>query len=585
MLEIKSLRAGYVPGVAAVRDVDLRVAAGEALALVGESGSGKSTIAKVLLGLLPGGSWASGSVRLDDDELVGRGERDWQNLRGRQIGIVPQGAMGGLNPVRRIEAQLVEAVRLHTHASSTAARTRARELIKLVQLDPSVLGAHPHQLSGGMRQRIAIALALAGEPRLLVADEPTTGLDLITQERLLALLAELRTTQHLGMLVISHDLPGLLSVADRVAVMYGGRIVEQRPAEALRENCHHPYTHGLLAATASVEPDTTWAAIPGAAPPPGAEVQGCQFAARCPIAIPECEDAEPALNQHRDGEVACLRVGHAPVPEFPAVPRGHVTDALAAPVVQARGISITFRSRRREVQALCSVDLALRPGEILGVVGESGSGKSTLGRVLLGLLAPSKGTVIVGGVELTGLRGRRLRSAQRRIGFVHQDPYGSLHPAMPVFSLVDEPLKLGGVERTRRSNLVADALTAAGLPTDPDFLRRLPAALSGGQRQRVAIARALVADPIVLVADEATSMLDVSTRAGIASTLRRLAHDRGLAVLFVTHDLGEAMQSCDRVAVLREGVLVESGTPRSLAEQPEHVYTAALIDAGRQRAN
>lgn len=584
MLEIESLHAGYVPGIAAVRDVDLRVSAGEAVALVGESGSGKSTIAKVLLGLLPSGGWADGSARVDGEELVGRVERDWRSLRGRRIGIVPQGAMGGLNPVHRIEAQLVEAVRLHTRTSSTAARARARELVKLVQLDPSVLGTHPHQLSGGMRQRVAIALALAGEPRLLVADEPTTGLDLITQERILELLAELRTTQHLGMLVISHDLPGLLAVADRVAVMYGGRIVEQRPAQALRQQCRHPYTKGLLAATASVEPDTIWATIPGAAPPPESTVLGCQFAARCPVALPECEDAEPVLVDHDDGEVACLRVDDALEPEFPAVPRSRVPDELAPPVVQARSISVTFRSRQRAVQALCNVDLELRPGEILGLVGESGSGKSTLGRVLLGLLAPSSGQVIVGDVELTGLRGRRLRSAQRRIGFVHQDPYGSLHPAMPVSALVGEPLNLAGVERSQRASPVTAALVAAGLPTDPEFLGRLPTALSGGQRQRVAIARALVADPIVLIADEATSMLDVSTRAGIASTLRRLAHDRGLAVLFVTHDLGEAMQSSDRVAVLREGILVESGIPRRLAERPLHAYTATLVDVGRQRA-
>lgn len=584
MLAIESLRAGYVPGVAAVRHVDLQVARGEALALVGESGSGKSTIAKVLLGLLPEAGWASGSARVDGDELVGRAERDWQGLRGARIGIVPQGAMGGLNPVHRIEAQLVEAIRLHTRVSATAARARARELIKLVHLEPAVLSTHPHQLSGGMRQRVAIALALAGEPPLLVADEPTTGLDLITQEQVLALLAELRTTQDLGMLVISHDLPGLLAVADRVAVMYGGRIVEQRPAQALRQRCRHPYTRGLLAATASIEPDTTWAAIPGAAPPPGEEVAGCQFAARCPVAIAECEQAEPPLSPHDGGEVACLRAAAALEPEFPAVPRGRLGDVPALPAVRVRGVTVDFRSRKRTVRALHEVDLDVHQGEIVGLVGESGSGKSTLGRVVLGLLAPSRGQVSLGDVELTRLRGKRLRATQRRIGFVHQDPYGSLHPAMPVRALVGEPLKIAGVEQARRQAPVLDALVAAGLPADAEFLGRLPAALSGGQRQRVAIARALVADPVVLVADEATSMLDVSTRAGIAGTLRRLAHQRGLAVLFVTHDLGEAMQSCDRVAVLREGELVESGLPRLLAEQPAHEYTAALVDAGRQRS-
>jgi peptide/nickel transport system ATP-binding protein len=581
MLEIEGLRTGYAPAVPVVRDVDLRVGAGETVALVGESGSGKSTVAKVLLGLLPDRAWATGSARFDGTELVGRAERDWKGLRGKGIGIVPQGAMGGLNPVHRIEAQLVEAVRLHTGASSAAAKARARELVKLVHLDSYVLGAYPHQLSGGMRQRVAIGLALAGEPALLVADEPTTGLDLITQERVLALLAELRASQDLAMLVISHDLPGLLAVADRVAVMYAGRIVEHRTAAALRDHCRHPYTEGLLAATASVEPDAVWAAIPGTAPAPDADLPGCRFAPRCPLAVADCETAEPELvADPAGGEVACIRTGDPERAAFPAVPRARATSA-AEPVVRVEKVDLTFRLRRRSVPALCGVSLEIARGEILGLVGESGSGKSTLGRVLLGLLTPTAGRVLIGDTELTALRGKALRAAQRRIGFVHQDPYGSLHPAMTVRALVGEPLSLAGAPR---ADQVREALASAGLPTDDEFLGRLPAALSGGQRQRVAIARALVADPVLLIADEATSMLDVSTRAGIATTLRRLADDRELAVLFITHDLGEAMQSCDRVAVLREGVLLETAPPRQLAERPEHDYTAELVHIGRERA-
>ncbi|MFI7679481.1 oligopeptide/dipeptide ABC transporter ATP-binding protein [Actinophytocola sp. NPDC049390] len=584
MLEIEGLRTGYTPAVPVVRELDLRVGPGETVALVGESGSGKSTVAKVLLGLLPDRAWATGSARFDGTELVGRAERDWKGLRGKGIGIVPQGAMGGLNPVHRIETQLVEAVRLHTGASSAAAKARARELVKLVHLDSYVLGAYPHQLSGGMRQRVAIGLALAGEPALLVADEPTTGLDLITQERVLALLAELRASQDLAMLVISHDLPGLLAVADRVAVMYAGRIVEHRTAAALRDHCRHPYTEGLLAATASVEPDAVWAAIPGTAPAPDADLPGCRFAPRCPLAVADCETAEPDLvADPAGGEVACIRTGGAERPGFPAVPRARATDA-AEPVVRVEKVDLTFRLRRRSVPALCGVSLEIARGEILGLVGESGSGKSTLGRVLLGLLTPTAGRVLVGDTELTALRGKALRAAQRRIGFVHQDPYGSLHPAMTVRALVGEPLSLTGVPQADRIDKVREALASAGLPTGDEFLDRLPAALSGGQRQRVAIARALVADPVLLIADEATSMLDVSTRAGIATTLRRLADDHELAVLFVTHDLGEAMQSCDRVAVLREGVLLETAPPRQLAERPEHDYTAELVHIGRERA-
>ena len=581
MLEIRSLRVGYAPDVPVVRDVDLRVCSGETVALVGESGCGKSTLAKVLLGLLPAAAWATGSASFAGTELVDRAERDWKGLRGNGIGVVPQGALGGLNPVRRIEAQLVEAVRVHTSVSRAAARTRARELLALVQLDAPVLTAYPHQLSGGMRQRVAIGLALAGEPTLLVADEPTTGLDLITQERVLTLLGELCAGQDLAMLVISHDLPGLRTVADRVAVMYAGRIVEQRPSAGLRETSRHPYTLGLLAAAASVEPDADWSAIPGVAPAPDAAPPGCRFAPRCPLAVPDCSTTEPPLERDGDGAVACVRTGDASRPEFPSVPRGDAARS-AAPVVRIDGVDVSFRQHRRPVPALRGVSLEIGSGEILGLVGESGSGKTTLSRVLLGLLTPSAGQVRVGGAELTSLRGKALRAAQRRIGFVHQDPYGALHPAMTVLALVGEPLALAGIPREDR---IAAALRSAGLPTDAAFLDRLPATLSGGQRQRVAIARALVADPVLLVADEATSMLDVSTRAGIATTLRRLATDRGLAVLFVTHDLGEAMQACDRVAVLRAGALLETATPRHLAKGPAHAYTAQLIHIGRQRTS
>ena len=575
---------GYQPGLAAVRGVDLDVAAGEVLALVGESGSGKSTVAKVLLGILPDGGWATGSAELEGEQLVGRREGDWRGVRGPRIGIIPQGGMGGLNPVHRIGAQLEEAVRLHTAVPSRAAQARARELLGLVHLTPDLLRAYPHQLSGGMRQRVAIALALAGEPPLVVADEPTTGLDLITQEHILDLLGELRAQQQMAMLVISHDLPGLLGVADRIAVMYGGRIVEVRGARDVGSTAAHPYTRGLLSASASVVPGEPWTAIPGSAPPLEPDPVGCRFAARCPAVLDLCRVEEPPLLPHAGGLVACHRADEALTVRFPAVPRPPHGDSAAQPVVEVTGLQMTFRSRGRTVPALRGVDVAIRRGEIVGLVGESGSGKTTLGRVLLGLIRPAGGRAVVDGLDLTALRGRRLRSAQRRVGFVHQDPYGSLHPAMSVLALVAEPLVLAGSPRGDRRDRVVDALTAAGLPTDREFLDRLPAKLSGGQRQRVAIARALVTEPILLVADEATSMLDVSTRAGIVTTLRRLALDRELAVLFITHDLGEAMHACDRVVVLRGGQVVESGDPERICERPEQDYTAQLVDAGRRRA-
>ncbi|MFI6690639.1 ABC transporter ATP-binding protein [Streptomyces sp. NPDC050433] len=595
MLRIENLSIGYRPGLPAVHGVDLDVAADEVLGLVGESGSGKTTLGRVLLGLLPEDAWATGSARFDGLELVGRAERDWSDLRGRRVGVVPQGAMSGLGPVNRVQTQLVEAIRLHTRASRQAAQARAAELLALVRLDTSMLRAYPHQLSGGQRQRVAVALALAGEPDLVVADEPTTGLDLITQEHVLELLGEVRDRENVAMLIISHDLPGILAVADRVAVMYAGRVVELRDGEKLGKHCVHPYTKGLLAASASVVPGTVWSAIPGQARPPGAGQSGCGFAERCPVAEPRCRESEPELVRLGEADVACHRAGDTTAVEFPAVPGAGAIPAETGagavppepdtgPVVVANSLRQSFPGRRRTVHALRGVDLEISRGEILGLVGESGSGKTTLGRILLGLQQPSAGKVWLDGIQLTGLSGRALREQQRRTGFVHQDPYGSLHPAMTVQALVAEPLALAKVAGVERLPKIREALSAAGLPKDEEFLGRLPSSLSGGQRQRVAIARALVTDPVLLVADEATSMLDVSTRAGIATTLRGLAGQRGLAVLFVTHDLGEAMHACDRVLVLRAGELVEAGPPHQLAAAPAHAYTAELVAAGRRRS-
>ncbi|GAA3661579.1 ABC transporter ATP-binding protein [Nonomuraea antimicrobica] len=544
--------------------INLDVAEGEVVALVGESGCGKTSLARALLGLLPRTATVAGSALLGEEELAGR--TDWKNVRGRQVAIVPQGAMTGLSPVHRIGAQLTEMLTLH------GGRADPAELLERVGLQPAMLRCYPHELSGGQRQRVAIALALAGEPRLLIADEPTTGLDVITQRQVLALLAGLGTT----MLVVSHDLTGLMPYADRVAVMYAGRLAEVRPARTLAAEHAHPYTAGLLTATPVADRQVPWGSIPGSASALDLLPHGCRFAARCPLATGRCTEEEPSLRTNGPAQVACH---HHDKVTFPTVPRS--VHAPGEPVVRASGVRHRYRTRSRTTEALRGVDLDIHAGEIVGLVGESGSGKSTLARIILGLLRPTHGRVEIAGEELTAQRGGALRRIQRRIGFVHQDPYDALHPGMRVASLVAEPLVTTGVARELRADRLRDAVSAAGLPVTEEFLRRFPGQLSGGQRQRVSIARALVAEPILLVADEATSMLDVSTRAGIATTLRTLAVDRALAVLFVTHDLGEAVQSCDRIAVLRHGTIVEHGPSADLAGAPAHSYTAQLLDAAR----
>ncbi|MEV4013410.1 ABC transporter ATP-binding protein [Nonomuraea angiospora] len=561
-LKVRDLTVRY-GGLAAVSHVNLDIAGGEILALVGESGCGKTSLARTLLGLLPSTSQATGSALLGEHELVGR--TDWTGVRGTRVATVPQGAMTGLSPVHRVGAQLAEMLTLNGGTAQPA------DLLDRVGLQPMMLRSYPHELSGGQRQRVAIALALAGEPDLLVADEPTTGLDAITQRQVLALLAELGTS----MLIVSHDLSGLLPYADRVAIMYAGRLAEVRPARALSPASAHPYTAGLLAATPVADRRVAWGSIPGSAPALGHALPGCAFAARCPLAVDRCREETPSLVARGEAQVACHRHDEPDRPSYPNVPR--VDSPSGSTVVSASGIRHIYRARSRVVDALRDVDLEIGAGEIVGLVGESGSGKSTLARILLGLIKPTAGRVTLEGRELTA--GRALRRLRRRIGFVHQDPYDSLHPGMRVAALVAEPMAVAGVPRSERLGRVRESLTAAGLPDDPEFLARFPGQLSGGQRQRVSIARALAGRPALLIADEATSMLDVSTRAGIATTLRSLAGERGLAVLLVTHDLGEAVQSCDRILVLQAGRVVEHGPAEDLARSPSHTYTTQLLRA------
>jgi len=555
-------------GKVAVDHVDLEVADGEVVAVVGESGCGKTSLARALLGLLPSNAEVSGrgvlrSNRHPDLDLGAL--TDWRGIRGRRIGIVPQGAMSGLSPIHRIEAQLREMLTLH------GGNSEPTDLLERVGLSAGELGSYAHQLSGGQRQRVAIALTLAGDPDLLIADEPTTGLDAVVQGKILKLISSLG----ISTLIVSHDLTGLLPYADRIAVMYAGRLAEVVPVAALQQGRHHPYTAGLLAATPSTNRTIPWASIPGSAPAIGDLPEGCRFAPRCPIAVDECHTVRPPLRVLGDSEVACHRMDVASNATYPAVPRA--TSACGTPVLTMTGIHHTYRSRSRTTTALDGVDLDVGRGEIIGLVGESGSGKSTLARIALGLIRPTQGRVSLGDDEVTGARSRRLRSLQRRVGFVHQDPYDSLHPGMKVWSLIAEPLVIARVARGERDAKVRAALASAGLPES--LLDRFPGQLSGGQRQRVSIARALVNDPELVVADEASSMLDVSTRGGIATTLRSVATERGLAVVFVTHDMGEAIQSCDRIVVLRHGKVVDKGDCAQISTSPEHEYTAQLLAA------
>jgi microcin C transport system ATP-binding protein len=524
LLAVRDLAVSFdAPGgeVRAVRGVSLDLDRGETLGLVGESGSGKSVTALSVLQLLPYplARHPAGSIRFDGQELLGAPEAVLQRVRGARIGMVFQEPMTSLNPLHVVEKQVGEALAVHRGLGRRAARARVVELLRLVGFPDAErrLGAYPHQLSGGQRQRVMLAMALANEPDLLIADEPTTALDVTIQAQLLRLLRDLQERLGMAMLVISHDLGVIRKVAGRVAVMRDGEVVEAGPAAEVFERPRHPYTRMLLAAEPAGRPVR----------PPG---------------------EPPVLLEARD-----LRVW------FP---------------VKA-GV---LRRTVDHVRAVDGIDLAVRAGRTVGVVGESGSGKTTLGLAVLRLLA-SRGAVRFDGRDLQGLRARALRPLRREMQVVFQDPYGSLSPRLSVARIVEEGLRVHGVGATaaERDALIVEALREVGL--DPGTRDRYPHEFSGGQRQRIAIARALVLKPRLVVLDEPTSALDRSVQAQIVDLLRDLQARHGLAYLFISHDLKVVRAVADEVLVMRQGRVVEAGPVEEVFARPRQPYTRALLAA------
>ncbi|MGW1512423.1 dipeptide ABC transporter ATP-binding protein [Streptomyces sp. NPDC002394] len=534
LLEVRGLRIGYRTASGtriAVDGLDLRAEAGEITAVVGESGSGKSSGVHALVGLLPaGGVVLGGSVRLQGEELTGLGEREWREVRGRRVGLIPQDPGVSLDPVKPVGAQVAEVLRVHGLATRRDAPARAVDLLAEAGLpDPAQRARqYPHELSGGMRQRVLIAVATAARPRLLIADEPTSALDVTVQRRLLDHLQEVVTTTGTAMLLVTHDLAVVADRARHVVVMSQGRVVEAGPAGRVLADPRHPYTRKLLADAPTLR-----------ARPPRA------------------------------------RSGSADVPGEPAAP---------APLLSVTGLTRAFPvrgpvlSRRRTRTAVDGVGFELGRGETLGVVGESGSGKSTTARMILGLERVDGGTVLLDGVDVTTVRGAARRALHRRVQLVYQNPYASLNPRFTVGELLTEPLRNHGIgDRAEWAGKVRRLLDDVALPAGVE--RRKAAELSGGQRQRVAIARALALGPEVLVCDEPVSALDVTVQARILELLVGLQERHGLSYLFISHDLAVVAQISDRIAVMRDGRIVESGPTAELLKAPRHPYTRELLAA------
>ena len=524
LLEVEDLSVTFrtsVAGVEAVKHVSFTLERGETLALVGESGSGKSVTALSILQLLPYpvASHPSGSVRFDGKELMGAAPETLMRIRGDRISMVSQEPMTSLNPLHTVERQIGEILMLHKQMGGSAARARIVELLHLVGIADGErrLDAFPHQLSGGQRQRVMIAMALANEPDILIADEPTTALDVTIQAQILALIRDLQQRLGLAMLLISHDLSIVAKVAQRVAVMSRGEIVEQGPVSEVFARPQHAYTRHLLAS----------------------EPKG------------------------------------APEPADPEAPVLLASDQLKVWFPIKAGI---FRRTVDHIKAVDGITMEIRSGETLGVVGESGSGKTTLGLALL-RLQRSEGGIQFDGQEIAGIGGGRLRPLRRQMQVVFQDPYGSLSPRMSIGEIVGEGLEVHepGVSDEEREKRIAEALTEVGL--DPDARDRYPHEFSGGQRQRVAIARALVLKPRLIVLDEPTSALDRSVQAQIVDLLRDLQRRHGLTYLFISHDLKVVRAMSHRIMVLKNGKLIEEGPAEEILTAPRHPYTQALLAA------
>ena len=606
LLEVRDLGVQFAtPGgtVHAVDGVSFTMAAGEAVGLVGESGSGKSATALSLAGLL-GPASVRGTVRFAGRELLGLDAATLRTIRGGELATIFQDPATSLNPVMDVVGQVAEMFRTHQRLDRSGARARAIETLRTVGVGDSA-GRYPHQLSGGMRQRVMIAMAVACEPRLLVADEPTTALDVTVQAQILQLVADLVRRRATSLLLISHDLGVIAGMTSRVMVMYAGQIMESAPTDRLFAAPRHPYTIGLLESVPRLDqpPARRLAAVAGEPPHSAGRAQGCPFAPRCPRASTRCVTEPPRLEPIGDGQFsACWHPVVQPEPTTgsttvtaanpagpddrangsrvarPAKPPPPVGAPVAAAreVVVARGVTVDIRAGRRVMlRPVDRVDIMIREGETLGLVGESGCGKSTLGRALLMLQRPTSGSVRVAGLDWQTLRGTALRRSRRHAQLVFQDPHASFDPRVTVRAALAEPLALHHVGS--RSAHVDELLARVHL--DPGIGAKLPHECSGGQLQRVALARALAASPAFLVADEPTSALDVSIQAQMMNLMCDLQERDGLAYLFVSHNLAVVRQVSHRVAVMYLGRIVELADRDTLFAAPLHPYTRALISA------
>jgi peptide/nickel transport system ATP-binding protein len=593
------------------------VDAGETVGLVGESGCGKSMTGNSIMRLLPaGGRVVGGEILLDGRDLVTLTDTEMRRVRGNEVGMVFQDPMTSLNPTMSIGRQISESVELHRKVGRKAGLERAAEVLGLVGMPRprERLDDFPHQLSGGLRQRVMIAMALACEPKVLIADEPTTALDVTIQAQILTLLEDLKERLGMAIILITHDLGVIAGRADRTMVMYAGRIVEETTTTKLFSRMRHPYTEALLASIPQIDQDTSQIlySIPGLPPDLTNPPTGCRFAARCRYVQDHCRQDDPPLGGDADHPYACFYPTSSDSEDLAGT-----SDILDEPVTLGGGealdvpVAVSVNGKRRAgkpagsevlirldnvskeftitagavlqrkvgtLKAVTEVNLEIREGETFGLVGESGCGKTTIGRMMVALEKPTGGQILFGRDDVGQLRGSRLRTTRSDLQLMFQDPYASLDPRMRVGGIVKEPLTIQGrgnkAEQQRRTR---ELLAEVGL--NPNAIDRYPHEFSGGQRQRIGLARALALNPKLIVADEPVSALDVSIRSQILNLMRRLQDDHSLTYMVISHDLSVVRYMADRIGVMYLGKLVEIGDGNDIYERTAHPYTAGLLSA------
>jgi peptide/nickel transport system ATP-binding protein len=593
LLELSGLQITKEDGSLLVDGVSLEVGVGDAVAVVGESGSGKSLTARASVGLLPRGLTATGSIRYRGQELVGMSERSRSRMRGAEVTMILQDPFTMLHPMLRCGNLITETLRGENGKRLGRKQRREEAVRRLAEVgidDPAVARRYPFELSGGMRQRVAIAAALAQDPKLLIADEPSTALDVTTQKEILDLLAELKRSRGMALVLITHDLRVAFSVCDRINVMYAGSLAEVGTPAAVAARPTHPYTLGLLLAEPPADRRIDdLIAIPGSVPSASAVTDRCPFAERCRWAADSCRDhrRQPTVLGaqttwcERFDEIAA-QMDRVRVEHQEAAAEGVAPTTRSDALVRLSGLEVTYPPRGRhghEVQALCGVSFDIVPGESLGIVGESGSGKTTLGRCMTGLATPTGGKLEIAGVDATSfaaLSNADRRKVRRSVQMIFQDPYSTLNPARTIGAAISEAMALR-LERSADSKEVGALLERVGLP--PAYASRKPVALSGGERQRVAIARAISVEPSLLICDEPVSALDVSVQAQILGLLRQIREDTGVAFMFITHDLAVVRQIADQVHVVYKGQIVESGPVGEILDAPAHAYTKRLVSS------